>query len=98
MRSRYGDLDPDSREELSWLEEPAELDEDLNVTQAVVSPGYAVSGTLLPGLGWVDPATLANLLKVLPFEVARAVLDAETGTLASLTTGAYKPPKAIASS
>ncbi|WP_030528369.1 HNH endonuclease signature motif containing protein [Phycicoccus jejuensis] len=92
---RYGDLDPDSREELSWLEEPAELDGDLSVSQAVVSPGYAVSGTQLPGLGWVDPATLANLLKVLPFEVARAVLEADTGTLASLTTGAYKPPKAI---
>ncbi len=57
LETRYGDLDPDSREELSWLEEPAELDGDSHVTQAVVSPGYAVSGTLLPGLGWVDPAT-----------------------------------------
>ncbi|WP_404348184.1 HNH endonuclease [Phycicoccus jejuensis] len=92
---RYGDLDPTSREELSWLEEPAELDGDLSVKQAVVSSGYAVSGTQLPGLGWVDPATLANLLKLLPFEVARAVLEAETGTLASLTTAAYRPPKAI---
>ncbi len=98
LETRYGDLDPDSREELSWLEEPAELDGDLTVTQAVVSPGYAVSGTLLPGLGWVDPATLANLLKVLPFEVARAVLEAETGTLASLTTAAYKPPRRSPSS
>ncbi|MBT9254096.1 13E12 repeat family protein [Phycicoccus sp. MAQZ13P-2] len=95
LETRYGDLDAASREALSWLEEPAELDGDLSVSQAVVSPGYAVSGTQLPGLGWVDPATLANLLKLLPFEVARAVLEADTGTLASLTTGAYKPPKAI---
>ncbi|MBT9254033.1 13E12 repeat family protein [Phycicoccus sp. KQZ13P-1] len=92
---RYGDLDPDSREALSWLEEPADDPSDRSVLQAEVTPGYAVSGTQLPGLGWVDPATLANLLKLLPFEVARAVLEADTGTLASLTTGAYKPPKAI---
>ncbi|QKE84871.1 HNH endonuclease signature motif containing protein [Arthrobacter sp. NEB 688] len=90
---RYGDLDATSREELSWLEE---LDGDLTVLQAEVTPGYAVSGTQLPGLGWVEPATLANLLRLLPVEVARAVLEADTGTLASLTTAAYRPPKAIA--
>ncbi|MBM6399507.1 HNH endonuclease signature motif containing protein [Phycicoccus sonneratiae] len=92
---RYGDLDPASREELSWVEEPAELDGDIARTMAVVSPGYAVSGTEIPGLGWVEPATLANLLKLLPMEVSRAVLEADTGTLASLTTSAYRPPTAI---
>ncbi len=44
LETRYGDLDPDSREELSWLEEPAELDGDLTVTQAVVSPGTRCPG------------------------------------------------------
>ncbi|MBM6401063.1 HNH endonuclease signature motif containing protein [Phycicoccus sonneratiae] len=91
---RYGDLDPASREELSWIEEPPELHGDC-ADMAEVTPGWAVSGTHLPGLGWVDPATLANLLNLLPFEVSRAVLAADTGTLASLTTSAYRPPKTI---
>lgn len=93
---RYGDLDPATREELSWVEVPAEADGDLTSVMAEVSPGFAVSGTQLPGLGWVDAATLANLLKTLPMDVARAVLDAETGTLAAHTSGAYRPPKGIA--
>ncbi|QKE84021.1 HNH endonuclease signature motif containing protein [Arthrobacter sp. NEB 688] len=92
---RYGDLDAESREELSWLEEPADLDVDGLLLQAEVTPGYAVSGTQLPGLGWVEPATLANILRLLPVEVSRAVLEADTGTLASHTSSAYKPPKAI---
>ncbi|QKE83964.1 HNH endonuclease signature motif containing protein [Arthrobacter sp. NEB 688] len=92
---RYGDLDPQSREELSWLEEPADDPSDHAVLQAEVTPGYAVSGTQLPGLGWVEPATLANLLKLLPVEVARAVLEAGSGTLSSLTTAAYRPPRAV---
>ncbi|WP_204130523.1 HNH endonuclease signature motif containing protein [Phycicoccus sonneratiae] len=92
---RYGDLDPASREELSWIEEPPELVGDCADTMAEVTPGFAVSGTHVPNLGWVEPATLANLLKLLPFEVSRAVLEADTGTLASLTTSAYRPPKAM---
>ncbi|QKE83778.1 HNH endonuclease signature motif containing protein [Arthrobacter sp. NEB 688] len=93
---RYGDLDPQSREELSWLEELDDDPSDRTFALAEVTPGYAVSGTQLPGLGWVEPATLANLLRLLPVEVARAVLEADTGTLACLTTAAYRPPKAIA--
>jgi hypothetical protein len=93
---RYGDLDPASREELSWVEEPAFDPSDRTVVLAEVTSGYAVSGAHLPNLGWVEPATLANLLKLLPMKVARAVIEAETGTLASLTTKAYRPPKAIA--
>ncbi|QIM21097.1 hypothetical protein G7075_08095 [Phycicoccus sp. HDW14] len=93
---RYGDLDPASREALSWVTEPAELDGDCADLMAEVSPGFAVSGTHLPNLGWVEPATLANLLKLLPMDVARAVLEADTGTLASVNTTAYRPPKAIA--
>ena len=94
--TRYADLDPASREALSWLEEPPELDGDLTSTMAPVGPGSWVSGAQLPGVGWVDATTMANLLKTLPLEVARAVLDAETGTLASLTTHAYRPTRAIA--
>ena len=96
LETRFGDLDPASRDELSWVEEPADLGGDPARAMAVVSPGYAVSGTHLPGLGWVDPATLANLLTLLPMTVARAVLEADTGTLASLSTNAYTPPTAIA--
>ncbi|MGG5259615.1 DUF222 domain-containing protein [Phycicoccus avicenniae] len=93
--TRYGDLDPATREELSWVTMSPESFSDRADVMAEVSPGFAVSGTHLPNVGWVDPATLANLLKLLPMEVARAVLEAETGTLASLTTSAYKPTKAI---
>ncbi|HMM94482.1 DUF222 domain-containing protein [Phycicoccus sp.] len=95
VETRYGDLDPASREELSWREEPPELSGDLTSTMAPLGPGSWVSGAQLPGVGWVDAATMANLLKTLPLEVARAVLDAPTGTLASLTTAAYRPTKAI---
>ena len=94
--TRYGDLDPASREELSWREEPPELTGDLTTVMAALGPGSCVSGAQLPGVGWVDATTMANLLKTLPLEVARAVLDAETGTLASLTTAAYRPTRAIA--
>ncbi|QIM20853.1 DUF222 domain-containing protein [Phycicoccus sp. HDW14] len=93
---RYGDLDPASREALSWVTEPEFDPSDRAVVLAEVSPGFAVSGTHLPNLGWVEPATLANLLKLLPMDVARAVLEADTGTLASVNTTAYRPPKAIA--
>ena len=94
--TRYADLDPASREELSWREEPVEATGDLTSVMAPVSLGTAVSGAQLPNVGWVDATTMANLLKTVPLEVARAVLDAETGTLASLTTAAYRPPGAIA--
>ncbi len=92
---RYGDLSPASREELSWVEEPAFDASDRADVMAEVTPGWAVSGTHLPGLGWVDAATLANLLKILPMDIARAVLEADTGTLVSLTSPAYRPPKAM---
>ncbi|MGG5257103.1 HNH endonuclease [Phycicoccus avicenniae] len=95
VETRYGDLDPATREELSWVTMSPESFNDRADVMAEVSPGFCVSGTHLPNVGWVDPATLANLLKLLPMEVARAVLEAETGTLATLTTGAYKPTKAI---
>ncbi|MBD3784879.1 MAG: DUF222 domain-containing protein, partial [Micrococcales bacterium] len=94
--TRYADLDSASREELSWVEEPPELTGDLTTVMAPLGPGSWVSGAQLPNVGWVDAATMANLLKTLPLEVARAVLDAETGTLASLTTNAYRPTRAIA--
>ena len=62
---------------------------------AEVTPGHAVSGAALPGLGWVPAHVVAGMLKTLPLEVARAVLDAETGTLASTTTAAHRPPRAM---
>ncbi len=92
---RVGDLTPDSREELSWVEIPPETYSDLATTVHPVTPGYAISGTHLPGLGWVEAHTVAGLLKTLPLDVARAVLDADTGTLTCHTSSAYRPPTAI---
>lgn len=93
---RLGDLDAASREELCWVEMDAVEDASDRVTpMARMTGGTFVSGTQLSGLGWVDAATVANLLRALPMDVARAVLDADTGTLASLTTDAYRPTKRI---
>ncbi|MGL5927311.1 MAG: HNH endonuclease signature motif containing protein, partial [Dermatophilaceae bacterium] len=57
--------------------------------------GCLVSGSEIPGVGWVDAATVAALFATLPVQVGRALLDADTGTLVSLTTGAYVSPKAM---
>ncbi len=92
---RLGDLTPASREELSWVEMSPETAGDLATVVHPVSDGCAVSGTRLAGLGWVEPHTVAGLLKTLPLDVARAVLDAHTGTLASHTANAYRPPAAM---
>ncbi len=92
---RLGDLTPASREELSWVETSPETGSDLATVVHPVSDGCAVSGTRLAGLGWVEPHTVAGLLKTLPLDVARAVLDAHTGTLASHTANAYRPPAAM---
>ncbi|WP_377640992.1 HNH endonuclease signature motif containing protein [Oryzobacter terrae] len=97
-------LHPDVREALSWVEVPAEDDPcggagavlDPRYTQQAVLGGHTVSGAALPGIGWVDAATVANLFASLPMRIARAVLDADTGTLSSLTATAYRPPTAMA--
>ena len=96
-------LSPQVREQLSWVQVPAEDDPcggtgatlDPRHTREAVVNGCTVSGTQLPGLGWVDAATVAHLMATFPLEVARAVLDAPTGTLTSVTTGAYRPPRPV---
>uniref|UniRef100_UPI0026041A4A HNH endonuclease signature motif containing protein n=1 Tax=uncultured Phycicoccus sp. TaxID=661422 RepID=UPI0026041A4A len=93
--TRFADLDPASREEMSWVELGPHPDGDIAAVLAPVGPGVAVSGTQLPGLGWVDATTVAGLLRTLPLDVARAVLDADTGTQVSHTTGAYRPPRSM---
>ncbi len=62
--TRYADLDPASpARQLSWREEPTLDPRDRRRRSwPPVTPGYAVSGTQLPGVGWVDAATVANLL------------------------------------
>ncbi len=92
---RFGDLDEQAQEDFSWVEPPPETDDDLAVEMAVVNPGLAVGGTMLPGLGWVSPTTVAALFRSLPLEVARAVFEAGTGTLVSHTASAYRPPPAM---
>ncbi|NHA69414.1 HNH endonuclease signature motif containing protein [Phycicoccus flavus] len=100
---RIGDLPADTQEDLGWYEfadydtesgsgvptavemAPTRLGTDTGATAFV-------SGVQLPGLGWVDATTVAGILSSLPLQVARAVLDAHTGTLASITTDAYRPP------
>ncbi len=95
QETRYADLDDTTREELSWVEVADVPDGDLATVVAPVAPGVAVSGTELPGLGWVEPHVVAGLLRSLPLEVCRAVLDADSGTLLSHTTSAYRPPRAM---
>ncbi|MGL5865370.1 MAG: HNH endonuclease signature motif containing protein, partial [Dermatophilaceae bacterium] len=102
----FGELDPAGREAVSWVEVPdaddpaggAQDAHSVDPCYAVMAPvdgGCAVSGAQIPGIGWVDAATVAALLKTVPVQVARAVVDADTGTLASLTTNAYTPPTAM---
>ncbi|MGL5817207.1 MAG: DUF222 domain-containing protein, partial [Phycicoccus sp.] len=102
----FGELDPAQQEAASWVEVPeaseplggttgaSEMDSRYTV-MAPVHGGCAVSGAQIPGIGWVDASTVAALLKTFPVQVARAVLDADTGTLTSLTTSAYTPPTAM---
>ncbi|NHA69773.1 13E12 repeat family protein, partial [Phycicoccus flavus] len=100
---RIGDLPADTQEDLGWHDfadydtadgpgvptalemAPTRLGSDTRATALV-------SGVQLPGLGWVDATTVAGILTSLPLQVARAVLDADTGTLASITSDAYRPP------
>jgi hypothetical protein len=95
QETRYADLTEASQRLLSVTEVSTGPAGHGPTVLATAGPGLAVSGTHLPGLGWVDAATVANLLTVLPLDVARAVLEADTGTLISLTTAAYRPPKAM---
>ncbi|MGL4743997.1 MAG: hypothetical protein ACRCZD_01220 [Phycicoccus sp.] len=102
----FGELDRAGRKAVSWVEVPdvdnpaggavdaSEADAHHTV-MAPVDGACAVSGAEISGVGWVDASTVAALLKTFPVEVARAVLDAGTGTLASLTTSAYAPTTAM---
>ena len=60
---------------------------------APVAPGVAVSGCLIPGGGWIEPSTVAALIRCTPLEVARALLDAQTGILRETKSRAYVTPK-----
>jgi hypothetical protein len=94
--TRIADLHPSSREQLSWVEVSPATDADLTCVVAPVGTGLAVSGTHLAGLGWVSATTLAGLLRSVPLDVSRAVLEADTGTLVSHTSTAYRPPTSLA--
>lgn len=94
---RVADLDEASREAFSWVEVAPEPVGDLCMETAVLAPGVSVSGVQLPGLGWVEPATLAGLLRTVPLEVARAVVEADTGVLTSRTTAAHRPTPGVRS-
>ncbi len=52
-----------------------------------------ISGCEIPGIGWVDAATVETLLSVVPTDIGRALLDARTGTLIESVSNAYRPPK-----
>lgn len=93
--TRFGDLDAHSQEELSWVETLADEPPEVATAVAPLPSGAAVSGTYLAGLGWVDARTVAGLLRTLPMEVARAVLDADTGTQLSVTGSAYRPSETV---
>ncbi|NHA70272.1 HNH endonuclease signature motif containing protein [Phycicoccus flavus] len=100
---RIGDLPADTQEDLGWHDfADYECADGPGVPTAVemapirvgadTGATALVSGVQLPGLGWVDATTVAGILSTLPLQVARAVLNADTGTLASITTDAYRPP------
>ena len=54
-----------------------------------------ISGCEIPGIGWIDAETVENLLSVVPTDIARALLDARTGTLMESMSAAYRPPKTL---
>jgi hypothetical protein len=100
--TRMADLTPESREEFSWYEEPPDGHPAAGAPtparfaeQAYVSPGVTVGGCDLRGVGFIPANVMAGLLRTLPLEVTRAMLEADTGTLASVTTGAYSPTPAM---
>jgi hypothetical protein len=98
VETRYADLAPASREELSWVEVPVDdavAPDPRPCGQALLPSGAAVSGADLPGVGFLPASVMANLLTALPLDVARAVLEADTGTLTSVTSRAYTPPAAM---
>ena len=79
------------------MEHDARTEDEIAATMfglpmAQVKDGLAVSGSQLGGLGWVEAATVAGILQTLPLDVARAVLDADTGTQTDLRTDAYRVP------
>jgi hypothetical protein len=45
------------------------------------------SGCEIPGIGFIDVDTIETLLQTVPLDVARALLDARTGTVLETTTG-----------
>lgn len=59
------------------------------------SVATALSGCEVPGVGWIDAATVGALLESVPLEVGRALLDTRTGTTVETVTGAYRPTRAM---
>ncbi|KAF0834725.1 HNH endonuclease signature motif containing protein [Ornithinibacter aureus] len=53
------------------------------------------SGCEMPGIGVIDVDTIEALLQTVPLDVARALLDARTGTVLDAVTGAYRPTTGI---
>jgi hypothetical protein len=53
------------------------------------------SGCEIPGIGVIDADTIETLLQTVPLEVARALLDARTGTVLETSTAAYRPTRGI---
>ncbi len=68
---------------------------DLAVVMAPVAGGPAVSGCAIPGIGWVQAATVAGICSTFPLQVGRALLETATGTVLETTTHAYTPTTAI---
>ena len=54
-----------------------------------------ISGCEVPGIGFIDAATIETLLTIVPTDIGRALLDARTGTLIESVTTAYRPPKPL---
>ncbi len=65
------------------------------VVMAPTAGGPAVSGCEIPGIGWVEAATVAAIFSTVPLVVGRALLDARSGTVVETTTTAYRPTRAM---
>ena len=70
------------------------MDDDVTTQVRVGGGDRWVSGTTIPGVGFVPPDVVAAVVGRLDTRVGRALLDARTGTLLETSTSSYAIPRA----
>ncbi|WP_169797297.1 HNH endonuclease signature motif containing protein [Janibacter limosus] len=81
-------------DEVEVLSEEWMADVSTQVRVGATDDAPWVSGTTIPGVGFVPPDVVAALVARLDTKVARALIDARTGTLLETSTPRYAIPKA----